>query len=1055
MTPLVNSGTLAPLLAIARNDPDAAVRCAALDVASRLPLTEEAWRALWSALRQVVDSLGRETLERAAALAVAVRIPLLSVRRELRTLAEDPGEPAAGALAEALASAGDRSQIGRLLNEANAGRWAALERLAAIPLEQEGITPSRIPSPPATDHPEARMWYALAMARLGEFRAIDAFLAGGEPEPPIFYGAPGTPYARIAAMRPLPSALHAHLCEALAWADHVDDPARARMARIIVWAATGSADAEGEPIHLAKLNGIGAPLSPGATAPDEAFAAAREFFQRSVSQATTTDLVLEPGIKISQFIAQVIGEANRKVAELPPDVPANQFLGNQVIEILRLLPRTEDWPVAAVIAIQLGTPRAAFDDGQIAWVIAQAPGRRMISELSALFIPQRSRTERLRIFEIAATAADYQSGRGGSPYRGAAGGHLGGPPARRGALIDDEKLLPSVDELDRWDDELRIGGPTTARREVDDRRVHAVILQGGQTRRVFVTGVDNVIRCWIGLPEREAAFADKSIPAVAIPPEGLPLLVQLYWRDGSGGDHTDSKPMLLPSGRTARSGDCDLHVYVPEGERYVSIEIMFRYRGRVFEMVRVEAYVLAPDEVEGPQHEILVRVQASRREVIEMPDSQSVGAMFVFGDGRPGSSHDLAHPASSSLRVFGREGVTNFDLSDASEAVRWLNETLSATEKLVVRRRAVPAPAGTVGLSTPLPQDLLDTEDPDVCRLLRDMARHGAALYNKLTAEGFVDPGERIQVLNHEPTTYVPLEFVYDRGYPVSKAKVCAAGLEAVRSDAAACPVCAVPASDEERATAAVICPYGFWSIRKVIERVVPGVSCKASTPRIERRGLPVLDSVAFASSHLVPHVERKKTQEALLRSFDRVFLAEDWNQWREAMRERPSVLLLMPHHGIQAKLDYLEIGEEHLPEDLGKLSRAQLLRQYVNFDGRDPGPIVLLLGCQTAARTETGYVQITQLIQEQHASIVLGTLAEILGRHAAPMARELVAELVTITDPQIDFGTVMRRVRRRMLARGYLMALCLVALGDAEWRLTPRPDFGRRDVPGEDTCCA
>jgi hypothetical protein len=32
-----------------------------------------------------------------------------------------------------------------------------------------------------------------------------------------------------------------------------------------------------------------------------------------------------------------------------------------------------------------------------------------------------------------------------------------------------------------------------------------------------------------------------------------------------------------------------------------------------------------------------------------------------------------------------------------------------------------------------------------------------------------------------------------------------------------------------------------------------------------------------------------------------------------------------------------------------------------------------------------------------------------------------------------------MRRVRRRMLARGYLMALCLIALGDAQWRLTPR----------------
>src|SRR6478672_4946034 len=122
MTPLVNSEKLAPLLAVARNDPNPAARCRALDVASRFPLTEEAWRGLWSALRQVVDSLRRETVERAAALAVAVRIPLLSVRRELRTLAADPGEPAAGALAEALASAGDRSQIERLLKEANAGR---------------------------------------------------------------------------------------------------------------------------------------------------------------------------------------------------------------------------------------------------------------------------------------------------------------------------------------------------------------------------------------------------------------------------------------------------------------------------------------------------------------------------------------------------------------------------------------------------------------------------------------------------------------------------------------------------------------------------------------------------------------------------------------------------------------------------------------------------------------------------------------------------------------------------------------------------------------------
>ncbi|MDO9196327.1 hypothetical protein, partial [Rhodoferax sp.] len=187
-----------------------------------------------------------------------------------------------------------------------------------------------------------------------------------------------------------------------------------------------------------------------------------------------------------------------------------------------------------------------------------------------------------------------------------------------------------------------------------------------------------------------------------------------------------------------------------------------------------------------------------------------------------------------------------------------------------------------------------------------------------------------------------------------------------------------------------------------------------------------------------------RATQAALQQSFTHLFLADDWSQWKTAMKQHPALLMLLPHHGIQAALDYLEIGDEKLAEDLGKLSRGQIDRQYVNLDGRDPGPIVLLLGCQTAGETETGYGEMTQLIQQQHASIVLGTLAQILGRHAAPLARELVAELVAVADAQADFGTIMRRVRRRMLSRGYLMALCLVALGDAEWRLTPRAAVGQ-----------
>ena len=82
--------------------------------------------------------------------------------------------------------------------------------------------------------------------------------------------------------------------------------------------------------------------------------------------------------------------------------------------------------------------------------------------------------------------------------------------------------------------------------------------------------------------------------------------------------------------------------------------------------------------------------------------------------------------------------------------------------------------------------------------------------------------------------------------------------------------------------------------------------------------------------------------------------------------------------------------------------------------------------------------MDLTRRVQQQRASIVLGTLAKVLGRHTAPVAQELVRQLAAVRDGQTDFGTLMRRVRRRMLGQGYLMALCLVVLGDAQWRLAP-----------------
>ena len=135
----------------------------------------------------------------------------------------------------------------------------------------------------------------------------------------------------------------------------------------------------------------------------------------------------------------------------------------------------------------------------------------------------------------------------------------------------------------------------------------------------------------------------------------------------------------------------------------------------------------------------------------------------------------------------------------------------------------------------------------------------------------------------------------------------------------------------------------------------------------------------------------------------------------------------------------YQRIFEEVLAP-IARRFRPQLNEALINPATIDPGPIVLLLGCETGRRiADTGYGGLAGQFKDFHASLVLGTMAKILGRHAAPLAAELVAELSSIDTPDADFGTLLRRIRRRLLAHGILMAFALVAIGDAEWRLPAR----------------
>jgi hypothetical protein len=1022
----VDADALALLWSVAEGDPEPTIRIAALDAASRFPLTDDGWRQCAGLTRKIFVSEPAGSPTRRTALNLAVRIPLLSVRNQLRNIAANPDEPDWDVVAAALDHTGDPSRIRPLLEQARSDRGESFEKLATMPVEGEGIAPGDIPPLPEGAVPNAPLWRALLLARLGDLGPLNAILEGAGPEPELFWGNPWTAYNTIALMRPVPQRMRKHLLDAV---ERLWNSERRRMVQLIAWAATGGADAEGSPIMQLDVTRIAAAPFVPAPSPElvkQAMAATKRLpqrlFERAVSPEEIEILVNLPSKRFAALVTQTVIEANKRARALPPEAPVNEVLGNEVIQFIPSRAPTADWPVARLAIEQVTTERAALDDGQMAWVIARDRPDHLIKEIMGVLSPKRPADQRLRILNLLGSAADHQAGRGGSPARGAGPGG-GEEPAGRSVLIDD--MPPAA----------AMAPPPPPEEEAEERRVNAQIRHEGKRRNTFVTGAHNVIRCWIGLPEPEqAAVAPTAVPRVPVPAEGLPLTAELCW-----GDQSDRKPLVLPAERSARTGDCDLRILVPDGERYVSAEIVFRFRGRAFEVVQVEAFALAPGEQEQPDHKVQVRVQVSRREVIDLPESSEFDAMVIWGADRSRPAQDSL-PPSSSLRVFGAQGGKRYDLKDSDAAIKWLNEALFVTEKSLVRRRAAQTGA----------EEVLDVGDGEVRKLLRDIARHGANLYNQLHEQGYKDPGERIQLLNREPDIYVPLEFVYDRGYPADDARLCDGWLAALTSDSLACPTCSkVQIPDDQRDWVPVICPLGFWSLQKIIERLdVDGSedengAARLTAPGPERRSLAVINTTVFASSHRVPEEERQITWQTLQQNFKAPVLANNWDEWKQAVKQHPPLLLVLPHHDVRAALDYLQIGDEQLPERLGQLSRGQLTELYVNPDGQQPGPIVLLLGCRTGARIENGYVQLARRFQRLHTSIVLGTLAEILGRHAAPLARELISQLVAVSDAQADFGTIMRRVRRRMLGRGYLMALCLVALGDAQWRLTPRPPSG------------
>lgn len=349
----------------------------------------------------------------------------------------------------------------------------------------------------------------------------------------------------------------------------------------------------------------------------------------------------------------------------------------------------------------------------------------------------------------------------------------------------------------------------------------------------------------------------------------------------------------------------------------------------------------------------------------------------------------------------------------------------------------------TVAYSTADFADGLDEgKNPE---LLVKLARVGRDLYAKLYLDnlkllrtGGLDVGDEsvthLQIVSNQADSIFPIEFLYDYNAPGSDAVVCPAHREALETGH--CPANCARVTNP----GGFVCPMGFWGVKKVIERHMydatadlPNgaefvVLCESSEGREVlniRSGALVGHSVEVNFAELKPLLAKLSAAIGC-----KVPVVKNWDDWENTVgTDRPSLLIAFPHNEGREEDMVLEIGGQ-------KLDTLDLSATYVTV-AEGGQPMVFLLGCD-AAGTAQDFSNHIGRFRRAGAAVVVSTIATVFGAHAVRVGEAIVSRLLT-DDPSgaKTLGDVMRDAKRAALLASVPMALCVVAFGDADWRLT------------------
>jgi len=323
---------------------------------------------------------------------------------------------------------------------------------------------------------------------------------------------------------------------------------------------------------------------------------------------------------------------------------------------------------------------------------------------------------------------------------------------------------------------------------IDDDGLLIPVKQG------FKAGARHDVRLWIGPPSSHGIHADETLvepePDEQELEEGsMEIFVTLLH-----GSKPQSAKIELPLDRSKKTRAAVFSLEVETDALFVSAEVWLQHKGRIIQYLKLKGLVL--EEPDNTTEGVKFRVESLVR--------------AIPADAGGGSFETAMVKKNGKYIVFGPRGAekTEVSLQGAGEIVEKINKKLFTATKGLVRHSA--ESGGT---------SWVDNHDEDAMQLLREMARWGNALYDALKKEGALERiSETIQFVNLDEADIVPIEYVYDKGYPEDGATLCDGFRDAddweqiFASGKCSC-------TNQPLVKSETLCPMGFWSLSKVIER--------------------------------------------------------------------------------------------------------------------------------------------------------------------------------------------------------------------------------------------